>query len=502
MIDAYWQAIMFLLNPVNLLMMLVAVIIGLIMGIIPGLGGMIGIALFLPMLFKFPADIALTFLVAFHAVVFTGGSITAILLNIPGTGPNAATLIDGFPMTEKGEGSRAIGAAITASTAGGIVPVFLCLGMIPLVLPIVMAFKSAEMAVLILLGLSFMAILTGDSPIRGIISGSFGLLISLIGFQGATGVHRFTFESLFLYEGLGIVGVTLGLFGASELLDISAKGQVTISQKVVVGKLSDVFVGVGDVWRYKWLWLRCTLIGYVVGLLPGIGAETATFVAYGLAKQTSKNSAEFGKGAVEGVIAPESANNAKEAGSLLTTMAFGIPGSAVMAMLLGGFLMVGVIPGPKMLIDHLPLALTLLLGIAVASIIGGIICLFTAPYLARVASVHINFLFPIILVMLVTGSFVAADSMANVVVVVIFGLIGFFMKRNSFSRAALLLGFVLGELFENYTVISIKVFGPTFFLSPISLVLIGIMVATFSFPYVRKVVGNHLKKRDGRDKCN
>lgn len=488
MIDAYGAAIAILLEPMSLLVMIVGIIAGLIVGVIPGIGGLVLIALLLPFIFRAPAEIALILLIAISSVGVTGGSITAILLGVPGTGPNAATVLDGFPMMEKGEGARAIGAAVTSSMAGGVMPVFLALAMIPLLMPIIMAFGQPEMAMLVLVGISFLAVLTGHSPIRGFIAGMLGILIGLIGSHAVTAVDRFTFGTRFLYDGLGIMPVAVGLFGLSALLSAITKGQATIAQKAVAAKLAGVFEGAKDVWRHKWLWLRSTLIGYVIGVIPGIGGDAAMFICYGQAKQTSKHPEEFGTGCVEGVIGPESANNAKEAGALLTTMAFGIPGSAVMVLFLGAFTMVGVQPGPKMMVEYLPLALTLLLGIALANVIGGVFCLFSAPYLARVASVHLDFLFPAVVIVALAGAFTATASMANIIVAIVFGMLGFLMQRYDYSRPALLLGFVLGNLLENYSLLSIKIYGPLFFITPISLTLIAILILLLCYPSLRKIL--------------
>ncbi|MFH1003167.1 MAG: tripartite tricarboxylate transporter permease, partial [Chloroflexota bacterium] len=289
MFDAYGPALATLFQPVNLLIMLGAVILGLTVGVIPTIGGLVSMPLLLPFILQMPAETALIMLVAFHAVIFTGGSITAILLNIPGTSPNAATLLDGFPMNQKGEGARAIGAAVTASMAGGVMPVFLALAMVPLILPIVVAFGQPEMAMLVLVGISFMAALTGGSVIKGIIAGMVGLLLSLVGYHDVTAVHRFSFGSAFLYDGIELIAMTLGLFGLAELFHILMRGQTTIAQTASVAKLSGVFQGALDVWRHKWLWLRSSLIGYVVGIIPGIGGDVSIFVAYGQAKQTSRH---------------------------------------------------------------------------------------------------------------------------------------------------------------------------------------------------------------------
>jgi len=293
-VEAYASAIAILFQPINLLILVVGVLIGLIIGVIPTIGGVVSLTLLLPFVFRMPVEVALILLVALHSVVHTSGSIPAILFNIPGTGPNAATMLDGFPMNQKGEGARAIGADATSSMFGGIVPVFLVLAMVPLILPIVIAFGQPEMAALVLLGISFLAALSGGSVTKGIVAGMLGLLLSLIGYHSITGIHRFSFGTAFLYDGIALIPLALGLFGLSELFHLTMRGQITIAQKAVVTRLSDVFEGVKDVWRHKWLWFRSTVIGYIIGVIPGIGAEVASWVCYGQARQTCKNPEEFG----------------------------------------------------------------------------------------------------------------------------------------------------------------------------------------------------------------
>jgi putative tricarboxylic transport membrane protein len=497
MLEAYGTALATLFQPINLLILFAAVCIGVIIGIIPGITGMTIVPLLLPFLFHMPIEIALILVVALDAVVFTSGGISAILLNIPGTGPSAAVMLDGFPMTQRGEGGRAIGASVTSSMAGGVAPVFLALAMVPLVMPIIIAFGQPEMAILILLGISFLAVLTGDSVIKGLMAGMLGLLLSFIGFHTITGIHRFDFNTAFLYDGIDLIPLALGLFGLSELFHLIMKGETAIAQRAVA-RLSGVMEGVKDVWRHRWLWFRSTIIGYVIGIIPGIGAEVANWVCYGQAKQTSKHPEEFGHGAVEGVIAPEAADNAKEAGALLTTMALGIPGSSIMALFLAAFLTVGVTPGPAMMVEHLPLALTLLLGIALANIIGGVICLLAAPQLARVASVHLDFLFPVILIVALVGIYVATLSPMDFVTVLAFGLLGLAMKRYSYSRPALLLGFVLGGLFENYSLLSIKIYGPLFFARPIPLAMLIVMALLLSYPHLKRTIPDLRRRLSGK----
>jgi len=484
MMDAFLQGTATIFQPMVFLSILVGVALGISVGV-TAIGGMVACALFLPFVYQLPPELALSFLVALTSVVFTGGSITSVLLGVPGTAPNAATVIDGFPMAQKGEAGRALGAAIGSSMFGGMASVFFAIAMIPVLKPIVLSFRAPEMFMVILLGLSFLAIMAAGSPVKGMISGLLGVLLALIGFQGVSGVYRFTYGSTFLSDGLDLNGVVLGIFALTEMFDMIVKGKETISMEVRKVGFKSVFQGVKDIWIHKWLWLRCSVIGYVVGIIPAIGGNAAMFVAYGHAKQTSKRPEQFGKGCVEGVIGPESANNASSAGDLLTTMAFGIPGSAVMALLMGGFLLVGVTPGPVMIKDNLPLVFTLLIGIAVANGIAGIICLLIAPQLIKISFIRIDYLFVVISAVVFIGAFIGKLSLLDLVVATVFGVLGYLMKRFGYSREALLLGLILGELFEFYLTRSLKIFGPTFFMTPTSLVILFFIIVVFAYPWLK-----------------
>ena len=493
MLDAFWQGGLAVFNPLVLLSIILGVVLGVSIGV-TAIGGMVACALFLPFVYHMPPELALSFLVALTSVVFTGGSITSILLGVPGTAPNAATVIDGFPMAQKGEAGRALGAAIGSSMFGAVASVFLALAMIPVLRPIVLSFRAPEMFMVILLGLSFMAIMSAGSPIKGIISGFVGVLVALVGFQGVSGVYRFTFGSFFLSDGFDLNAVVLGIFALTEMFNMIVKGKETIAADVRKVGLKSVSQGVKDIWIHKWLFLRCSIIGYVVGIVPAIGGNAAMFVAYGHAKQSSKNSEEFGTGRVEGVIGPESANNASAAGDLLTTMAFGIPGSAVMALLMGGFLLVGVTPGPAMIKDSLPLVFTLLIGIAVANVIAGMICLVVAPQLMKVSMIKINYLFIAITSVVFIGAFVSKLAFPDIIVAICFGIFGFLMKKFGYSREGFLLGLVLGELFEFYLTRSLKIFGPTFFMTPTSLAILLLVVFVFAYPSLKQLRARHSKR--------
>jgi TctA family transporter len=488
MIEALIKAIQFFGHLNFLVSMFAGVITGLVFGFIPGVGMIVALTLFLPLVFVLTPDEALTFMIAADAVGFMGGSISAILLNIPGTAPNAATMLDGFPMTQKGQGGRALGAALTSSATGSLLSTFFALALIPLILPIVYALTSAEMVFIILMGLSFIVVLGKGSMIKGLVSGGLGLLASFIGLQIVSGAPRFTFGSVYLYDGLSLVPVALGLFAVPEMLKLSAKGGTLAPQTgTSIKGMKGVWDGFRDVYRNFGLCLRTSLIGFIVGLIPGIGATVATFVSYGYAKQTSKHPEKFGTGAVEGVIAPESANDSKEAGSLLTTLSLGIPGSSSGAIVLGAFLILGITPGPEMLTKHLDLSLSLMLVIIVASVIGAIICFPLAPYAARVANINSHILAPLVIVVIFIGSFVSRQEIADLVVLIVFIALGFGMKRYGYNRPAFFLAYLLGVRFELYLFLALGVSGTLFFLRPISLGIIFLTIGVFALTPMKKL---------------
>ncbi|MBI4320519.1 MAG: tripartite tricarboxylate transporter permease [Chloroflexi bacterium] len=495
-LEAFGEALQSLANPQVWYYMIFGSVLGLVLGVIPGIGGLSGMALILPFVFVMSPYEALPLMVALGATNTTGGSITSILLNVPGTGSNAATLIDGYPMSQKGQAGRALGAALMSSAAGGALTVFFAFAMIPLVLPLVFGLRSADMVFLVLLGLAFIATLGRGAMARGLISGGLGLAISLIGMQVKTGVGRFTFDSVYLYDGLPLVPVVLGLFAVPEMIALAAAGG-SIARAGTIQSTQGVWEGARDVWRHWWLFVRSSTIGYIIGVIPGIGATAATFIAYGHAKQTSKRPEEFGTGRVEGVIGPEAANNAKDAGSLLTTLSLGIPGSAEGVFILGAFLILGITPGPDMMTKNLGLSLTLFLILIVSNVIGGAICFALAPHLANIALVPGRILVPSVLTITFVGTFAERQDLTDLIVVLVVGALGFAMKEFGFNRAALLLGFVLGNIFEKYLFIALSADGPLFFARPISMMLLLMVIGVIGYGPIKAGVRRWLRKGGG-----
>lgn len=487
MLESLVQGLVDILRPDVFALMMIGIIIGLIFGIIPGIGSMTAIAILMPLVWGVQPVLALTFLLALSASTSQGGSITAVLVNVPGTGPNAATMLDGFPMAQKGQAGRALGAVLAAGALGGLFGGIIIIALIPVVRPMVLAFGSPELFFLVLLGLSFIAILTSGSQLKGLVAGLLGIMLALFGYQATTAVPRFTFGSLYLEDGIKMIPLILGLFAVPEVIDMAIKarrGEKAESPITAIG--SGLFEGVKDIFRNIWLFIRCGVIGTIFGIIPGVGAEVATFFCYAHAKQTSKHPEQFGHGTVEGVIAPETASNAKEGGALLTTLAFGLPGSAVMALLLGAFLVVGITPGPKILEEHLNLSFSLVWTSIIANVISSVILLLLAKQLIKISLVRAQILMPVILVFAAVGAYAPEQSMLDVVATFIFALFGYAAKHLGYNRAAIILGFVLGKLAETYFLISLNSYGLSFALRPVCIILILIMIATIGAEFIRR----------------
>ncbi|MFC1951495.1 tripartite tricarboxylate transporter permease [Chloroflexota bacterium] len=490
-LEAFGEALQYMIQPSFLLAMLAGTMVGLVIGIIPGLGGTIGLAIFLPFVFGTPPLQALPFMVAIWGTTATGGAITSILLNVPGSGANVATLLDGYPMTRKGEAGRAIGAALTSSATGGAATALMALALVPLILPMILAIFSADMVFIILMGLALMAVLSKGNMLKGLAAGGCGLMLALVGFDDATGIGRFTLGTLYLYEGIEIAPLVLGLFALPTMIELARKGGTITKVNMALTGVQGVWRGARDVARHWWLWLRCTVFGLIIGIIPGVGASASTFMVYAHAKQTSKHPELFGTGIVEGVIAPESTNNAKDGGALLTTLALGIPGSVDAAILIGAFLLVGLIPGPAMFREHLGLSLSLVYVLVLANILAAAICFVSVKHLIKIASVPGRLLAPVVIIFCLVGSFAHREVVFDIVMTLIFAVLGLVMIKFKFNRPTLLLAFVLGSLFESYYTTAYRLGGPLFFLTdprPISISIIILLIGVFAFGPIRKLL--------------
>ncbi|NIO06695.1 MAG: hypothetical protein GTO40_01420, partial [Deltaproteobacteria bacterium] len=425
-------------------LMLLGIVIGFIVGLLPGLGGATTLALMLPFVFDMPPIAAFAFLLGMHAVVSTTGDITSVLFGVPGEGTAAATIVDGHPMAKKGEAGRALGAALFSSLIGAVVGAFVLAASIPIVTPLVLSLGSPEFFMLALLGISFIAALSGESLTRGLIAGCTGLLIATIGMDPRTGAMRFGFDMPYLMNGLSLVPVGIGLFAIPEIIDLAVRG--TSIAETSVGKLGGVWEGVKDTFRHWGVTIRSSFLGTFIGIIPGLGGGVAQWIAYGHAVQSADDKSQFGRGDVRGVLGPGAANNSKEGGSLIPTVAFAVPGSLSMAILLGAFLILGLNPGPEMLTKDLNITFSMVWVIVISNIITVIISLAFLDQLAKITTVRGVLLIPFLLLLIYLGAFATNNHIGDMLVMVLFGLLGYIMVLFQWPRPPLVLGLVLGHL--------------------------------------------------------
>lgn len=474
------------LSPYMMMLMTVGVCVGLFFGIMPGLGGKLGIIFLVPFVFGMDPIPGAVFLLAMHSVVHTSGAIPSILFGIPGTGPDAATIVDGYPMAQKGEAGRALGATLCASGIGGVIGALFLSLLMPFVGPIVLAFSPAEFFLLAVLGITFIAALSGDSLLKGLIVGLFGLIIATVGLDPNSGESRYTYGLLFLWDGIDPVTAVIAIFAIPEMIALAARGNLAEGKANGFRyTMRDVGKGCLDVFRHWGLTLRTSVIGAFIGLIPGLGGDVASWLCYGHAVQSSKSPERFGTGAVEGVIAPETANNSKEGGALLPTLYFGIPGSSGMAILLSAFVMLGIRPGPRLATDQIDLVWTLIWTLAIANILAVLLLLALAPWLSRIASVRTSLLIPFVIALSLLGSYLGAGAWQNFVLVLGLGALGWLFKKYDWPRPPFVIGIVLGPIAETSFHKAMGIWGPSFLLRPLSLVLLAIIVATIALYMTR-----------------
>ncbi|ETW95529.1 MAG: hypothetical protein ETSY1_30260 [Candidatus Entotheonella factor] len=470
-------------------LMLIGIAIGFVVGILPGLGGPVTLALMLPLIFKMQAVEAFAFLLGISAVTATTGDITSILFGIPGEGITAATIVDGHPMAKKGEAGRALGAALMSSLVGAIFGAFALALAIPIVRPLVLSIRSPEFFMLAMLGVTFIASLSGRAVVKGLTAAGLGLMLAMVGLDPISGIERYTFGNLHLWDGVPLVPVTLGLFAIPEIIDLAVRG--TSIAETRVDKIGGVWEGVKDTLRHRWLVLRCSAIGTYIGIIPGMGGGVSQWVSYAHAVQSSPDQQRFGQGAVEGVLGPGAANNSNLGGALVPTIAFGVPGSVTMAVLLGAFIIQGLVPGPPMLLPesqggHLTLTFSFVWIVVVANIITVASCFLFLRQLARITEVRGSLVIPFVLVLIYLGAFAGANAFADLFVVLIFGLLGWVMVQLDWPRPPLVLGLVLGPLAENNLFLTYDNYGLTWLGFPSVLFLFVLILAGVLYPMLSK----------------
>jgi len=487
MLDAAGQALLILVEPHRLLILGLGVVLGLVIGILPGIGGLAAIALLLPFTFTMDPFTAFAFLLGLGAVGGTGDPIPAILFGVPGGSGSQATVIDGLEMTKRGEGGRALSAAYMSSLLGGLFGAAVLAISLPVLRPVVLYVGSPELLAFAIFGISMVAVLSGRAPLRGLAMACFGVMLSMIGTDPQTGTFRWTMGQLYLWDGLPLVPALLGLFAVPELCDLLIK-RTALAQSAKFGIGEGMLRGAKDAFTHWWLVMRCSAIGAVVGALPGLGASVVSWLAYGHAIQSEKGAQKtFGSGDVRGVIAPEAANNATEGGALVPTIAFGVPGSASMAILLGAFLMHGLIPGPDMLTKNLSITYSMIWSLAIANVLGTGLCYLFSGQFARLSTLRYTLILPSVIAIMFIGAYQASSAWGDVYTLVLFGALGWAMKQLKWPRPPLVLGFVLGSTVERYLFVSIQRYGLDWLMHPLVIVLLSIAVLTLLRPLSKDV---------------
>jgi TctA family transporter len=487
MLDAAGSALVTIMDPYRMLLLASGVVLGLVLGILPGIGGLAGTAMLLPFTFNMDPYAAFALLLGLGATTATGDPIPAIMFGVPGGAGSAATVLDGLPMAKRGEAGRALSAAYMSSMLGGIFGAALMGITLPLLRPIMLYIGSPELLAFSVLGLSMVAVLSGNTPLRGLAAAGLGLMLSMIGSDPQTGTLRWTLDSLYLWEGLPLVPVVLGLFALPELADLAIT-RSSIAAKTAYNIKQGMWQGAKDCFRHWWLVLRCSWIGAGLGAVPGIGGSIIDWLAYGHAIRTEKGAQQtFGTGDVRGVIASESSNNAKEGGALIPTVAFGVPGSAGMAILLGAFLIHGLVPGPDMLSKNLNITYSMVWSIAIANILGAGLCYLFSGQFAKLATLRYTLILPSVLGIIYIGAFQGSRHWGDLYALLFFGLLGWAMKMLKWPRPPLILGIVLGETVERYLFISVERYGVAWFSRPVVIALFAIAILGLLRPFLQDV---------------
>lgn len=482
MTEAALEGLAIILTLERLAWLSFGTIIGLFMGLVPGLGGMVAMSLLLPFVFGMDPFSGIALLIGMMAVVQTGDTFPAVLLGIPGTIGSQATIMDGYPLARQGQARRALSAAFLSSMIGGLIGAAVLFMAIPFARPIVLALRSPDLFMMTLLGITLVATLSMGAPLKALVAGMAGLMMSTVGIAPAATDSRFDAGSLYLLDGFGLIIVALGLFAIPELIELIVENKSIsfVRQEHTKGQIRQ---GFRDVLRNKRIVVQSSVLGPLLGMVPGVGGSIIDWFTYGIASQTTKKDNRFGHGDIRGVIAPESANNAKEGGQLLPTLLFGIPGGGTTAILLGGLTLLGIEPGAQLAQpESLPLLLSIVWTLAIANVLGAVLCLTLVSPISRLTLIPSRKFAPFLFVIVLFASYQATANPIDMAMVLVIGSVAFVMKTAQWPRIPLLLGFILGKSAERYLTISLSRYG---FVESISrpFVIFALLLAFLSLGY-------------------
>jgi putative tricarboxylic transport membrane protein len=473
--------------------MVLGLLIGIVVGALPGVGASLGMAIALPLTLPLDGINALIFLVGIYGGAMYGGSISAILLNVPGTGGSAATTFDGYPMTRDGQAVTALTIAATASALGGSVSTLTLLALSPFLIEFVLAFQSPEYFVVAILGLAMIAIVAKSSIGKGLLSGAVGMLIGTVGMAPTFPQERYTFGQLALFDGINFIAILIGLFAISEMIKLATEeGSIAKSKVNFAGSRSE---GIRSVLRHPIKTIKSAWIGMAIGAIPGAGSSIANFISYAEGMRSADDPDTFGEGNSEGVIATEASNNGSIDGSLVPALAFGIPGSGATAVLIGGLIMHGLRPGPALFADSLHITYTMYLSVLVGNVIIFLVGVYLITRMSYITTVNTRVVIPIVTVLAFLGGFSLRNNWIDILTILVLGILGYYMVQSNYSIIALVLGAILGPIAEVNLQRSLQLSGGSwdiFVTRPISLamvvMLVLVLVGPVAGPRIRKIV--------------
>ena len=493
-----------LLSLESIIALIAGTVGGMVIGALPGFSAAMGVSLLIPITYGMGPVAALSMLVAMYTSAIYGGSITAILCHTPGTPASAATAIDGFQLTKQGRGMEAMGVATLGSAVGGTVSAIAMLLIAPALGAFSLTFSVLEYFLLSVFGLTVIASLAGDSVIKGLFSGILGLALGCVGLDAISGFPRMTLGVIQLEDGINFVPALIGLFSISQVMSLAwdvyhgKKGSVIEDEENL--RKSRALPPFKETKTLFPTMARCSIVGTIVGIVPAAGAGVSSWICYSMGKKFSKHPEKFGHGALEGVASCETGNNAATGGALIPLITLGLPGSSVAAILLGGMMIHGLTPGAAMFTKHANTTYAIMIGFLIANILMGIVGLFAARYIAHVSAVPMGYLGPVITALCFLGTFAIRNNLFDVGVMVVFGLLGFLLKRCGFAAPPMILGMVLSDICENNwrrAVILANAKGGmlSYFLSrPISIVLALLIVVSLFSPMMMSYVDKKSKQ--------
>ncbi|MFB3887421.1 MAG: tripartite tricarboxylate transporter permease [Thermodesulfobacteriota bacterium] len=486
--DQYLIALSAIFQYQNILLMILGTLIGVVVGVLPGLGSTHAMAMMIPFTWKMDIVPAFVLLISIYATSKFGGSLTAILFNIPGDNPNAVTLIDGFPMAKKGKAKTAIAASATVSILGGLFSCLSLLIFLPVMYQIILLFGPAEFFMLALFGLSAIAAVSASTILKGLMGGGIGVLLATIGYHPFVGEARYSLGTFYLQDGIGMVPVVLGALAMSAAISMWMEGSSIVGEGVPLS--GSIREGLKAVAQNVGLFIRSCLIAWVVGVAPGAGSAVAGFVSYASATKTCKNPETFGKGDVRGVIAGDTAIHACAGGDLLPTLTMGIPGSSAMAILIAAFALHGVSPGPQVIRFRLDLIYLIIFVLFIAHCISVFMAVGFSHFLEKLTKLEAEIIAPVIILLCLMGSYVTREDWQDMLVATVFGIVGYFMKKYGYHPIPLVLGLILGPIAEKafFQTITHSKNGILIFFTriPSLIIFLCIMVVIF-WPYIEKV---------------